>query len=150
MGNTVIRLAFLVLIAIAPLTAAAADDGIVTRPSPYPVAETIDRLDRVLKDRKVTVFVRVDHAAEAEKASLKMPPAQLLVFGNPRAGTPLMLAAPKIALDLPMKALAWQDAGGKVWISFNSAEYLKRRHGLSDDLAKNVAVIDAIVDAALK
>lgn len=98
----------------APTTALADPAGLMTRVSPYPVAETVDRLEAVLKARGVKVFARIDHAAEARAAGLELRPAQLLIFGNPKVGTPMMQAAPEMGLDLPMKALAWQDEQGRV------------------------------------
>src|SRR5262249_18707620 len=91
-------------------------DGIVSKPSKYSVPETLDRLKALLRGKGITVFKRVDHSGEAEKVGMKMPPTQLLIFGNPKAGTPVMLAAPVAAIDLPLKALAWQSADGKVWL----------------------------------
>ncbi len=145
-----IRYTLAIAFAFLPVGIVSADDGIVSRSSPYSVAQSSDRLEALLRDRKVVVFARIDHAAEASKAGLTMPPTQLLIFGNPKAGTPLMLAAPKIAIDLPLKVLVWQDAAGKVWLSYNTVDFLKRRHGLSDDLAKNLAAVEGIVDAAVK
>ena len=124
--------------------------GITAKPSKYSVADTIDRLEKIAKAKGITIFARVDHAGEAEKAGLKMRPTQLLIMGNPKAGTPVMIAAPTAAIDLPLKALAWEDASGKVWLGFNSGEYLKQRHGIPDDLVKNVGAIAGLVDAALE
>jgi uncharacterized protein (DUF302 family) len=143
------RLAGLMFLLI-PGQVFAADDGVTKRESRYSVAQTVDRLEAVLKERGITVFARIDHAGEATKVGLSLPPTQVLVFGNPRAGTPLMVAHPTIAIDLPMKALAWQDAAGKVWIGFNSADYMKKRHDLTDEQAKSLAVVGALIDAALK
>jgi uncharacterized protein (DUF302 family) len=143
------RLAILILLLI-PAQAFAADDGVTKRESAYSVPQTLDRLEAVLRERGITVFARIDHAGEAAKTGLVLPPTQLLIFGNPRSGTPLMVAHPTIAIDLPMKALAWQDAAGKVWIGFNSADYMKKRHDLTDDQAKSLAVVGALIDAALK
>jgi uncharacterized protein (DUF302 family) len=143
------RLAILMLLLI-PAQVFAADDGVTKRESRYSVPQTLDRLEAILKERGITVFARIDHAGEATKVGLNLPPTQLLVFGNPRAGTPLMVAHPTIAIDLPMKALAWQDAAGKVWIGFNSADYLKKRHDLTDEQAKSLAVVGVLIDAALK
>ncbi len=109
-------------------------NGVITLPSPYTVPETLDRLEEILHQKGVRVFARVDHGGEAEKAGLHMPPTQVLIFGNPRGGTPIMLAAPLSAIDLPLKALAWQDADGKVWLSYNDPEYLKERFGFNADL----------------
>jgi uncharacterized protein (DUF302 family) len=143
------RLAVLMFLLI-PGQVFAADDGVTKRESRYSVAQTVDRLEAVLKERGITVFARIDHAGEATKVGLSLPPTQVLIFGNPRAGTPLMVAHPTIAIDLPMKALAWQDAAGKVWIGFNSADYMKKRHDLTDEQAKSLAVVGALIDAALK
>ena len=129
--------------------ALAADNGIISKPCKYAVAECLNRLEAVLKSKGVAVFARIDHSAEAEKAGLKMRPTQLLVFGNPKAGTPLMNASPSIAIDLPMKALAWEDESGKAWVGYNSPAYLKQRHDVKDELVKNLAVIGGLVDQAL-
>jgi uncharacterized protein (DUF302 family)/uncharacterized membrane protein YidH (DUF202 family) len=123
-------------------------DGIVSKPSKYSVPATLDRLDALLRAKGITVFVRVDHSGEAEKVGLKMPPTQLLIFGNPKGGTPAMLAAPTSAIDLPLKALAWQDSDGKVWLSYNDVEYLKRRFGLTDDSVKGLAAASALIEQA--
>jgi len=143
------RLAILMLLVV-PAQVFAADDGVTKRESPYSVPQTLDRLEAVLKERGIAVFARIDHAGEAAKVGLQLPPTQVLVFGNPRAGTPLMVAHPTIAIDLPMKALAWQDATGKVWIGFNSVNYKKKRHGLNDEQAKVLAVAGVLIDAELK
>ena len=113
--------------------------GIVDLPSPYSVPETLSRLQSILKQNGVTVFALVDHSGEAAKVGLEMRPTQLLIFGNPKGGTPLMVAAPSSAIDLPLQALAWQDAQGKVWLSYNAPEYLQQRHGIPADLVKNIA-----------
>ena len=115
------------------------DRGIVDIPSRYSVPETLARLQKLLKQNGVSVFALVNHSGEAAKAGLKMAPTQLLIFGSPKAGTPLMVAAPSVAIDLPLKALAWQDAQGKVWLSYNAPEYLEQRHGIPSDLLKNIA-----------
>jgi len=112
--------------------------GFISKPSQHSVPETIQRLGTILKSKGVAIFALVDHSGEAEKAGLKMRPTQLLIFGNPKAGTPLMVAAPSTAIDLPLKALAWEDAEGKVWLSYNSPEYLQQRHGFPADLDKNL------------
>ncbi|MGA3197142.1 MAG: DUF302 domain-containing protein, partial [Terriglobales bacterium] len=113
--------------------------GIVDLPSRYSVPETLARLQSILKEKGVTVFALIDHSGEAAKVGLEMRPTQLLIFGSPKAGTPLMVAAPSVAIDLPLKALAWQDAEGKVWLSYNAPEYLQQRHGIPPDLLKNIA-----------
>ncbi len=130
------------------LVAMKSGDGIVSKPSKYSVPETLDRLEAVLRGKGITIFARVDHSGEAEKVGLKMPPTQLLIFGNPKGGTPAMLAAPTSAIDLPLKALAWQDGDGKVWLSYNDVEYLKRRFGLTDDAVKGIAGAGALIEQA--
>ena len=120
--------------------AALPDNGMVHLRSPYSVPETLKRLESILQTKGVTVFALVDHSGEAAKVGLKMHPTQLIIFGSPKAGTPLMVASPTLAIDLPLKALAWEDADGKVWLSYNSPEYLKQRHNIPDDLIKNIAV----------
>lgn len=145
-----IRKFIALILLLTPFQVLAADDGVTKRESRYSVPQTLDRLESILKERGITVFARIDHAAEAKKVGLELPPTQLLIFGNPRAGTPLMAAHPTIAIDLPMKALAWQDASGKVWIGFNGADYMSKRYGLTDDQAKSLAVVGVLIEAALK
>jgi uncharacterized protein (DUF302 family) len=118
--------------------------------SPYAVPETLKRLESILKAKNLTVFARIDHSGEAEKVGLKMRPTQLIIFGNPKGGTPPMVAAPTLAIDLPLKALAWEDADGKVWLSYNSPDYLKRRHEIPDDLVKNISGVGPLVEEAVK
>jgi uncharacterized protein (DUF302 family) len=118
--------------------------------SPYPVPETLERLEAALHSKNVTVFARVDHSGEAEKAGMKMPPTQLIIFGSPKAGTPLMIAAPTVAIDLPLKALAWEDPEGQVWLSYNDPEYLKSRHGFPDELMKNIDGIGTLLKKAVE
>ncbi len=124
--------------------------GIVDLPSRYSVPETLARLQALLKENGVSVFALVDHSGEAAKVGLEMRPTQLLIFGNPKGGTPLMVAAPSVAIDLPLKALAWQDAQGKVWLSYNSPEYLQQRHGIPADLLKNIAGPAALLRKAVE
>jgi uncharacterized protein (DUF302 family) len=124
------------------------EEGIVKIPSHHSVDETVDKLKAILRSKGVTLFVLVDHSGEAEKVGMKMPPTKLLIFGNSKGGTPLMLAAPSAALDLPLKILIAEDAEGKVWISCNSAEYLKERHGLPETLVTNIAVVQTLAAAA--
>jgi uncharacterized protein (DUF302 family) len=125
------------------------DNGIISKPSKYSVPETLHRLETILASKSVTVFALVDHSGEAEKAGLKMPPTQLLIFGNPKGGTPVMLAAPTAAIDLPLKALAWEDASGKVWLSYNDPAYIQHRFNLSDDVMKPLAGVGALIEQAL-
>ena len=122
--------------------------GIGRTPSHYSVEETVGRLKTILRSKGVTLFSVVDHSGEAAKAGLKMPNTKLLIFGNPRAGTPLMVAAPSIAIDLPLKILVSEDDRRKVWISYNSAEYLSQRHGLSSELLQNLAVAGTLAEKA--
>ena len=122
--------------------------GLVKIPSRHPVDKTVDKLKTILKSKGVTLFALIDHSGEAEKAGLKMPSTKLLIFGNPKGGTPLMLAAPSAAIDLPLKILIAEDSDGKVWISYNSVDYLKERHGLPENLLPNIAVVRALAAAA--
>ncbi len=136
-------------IAVADATARS-DAGLTQRASSYPVADTLDRLEAVLREKGVKVFARIDHGGEAKGAGLALPPTQLLIFGNPKAGTPLMQASPSIGLDLPMKVLAWQGDDGRTWVTWNSPDHLIQRHGLAPDLTKNLAPIAGLIEAALK
>jgi uncharacterized protein (DUF302 family) len=124
--------------------------GMVDIPSRYSVPESLVRLEAILKEKGLTICARVDHSGEAAKVGLEMRPTQLVIFGNPKAGTPLMVAAPSLAIDLPLKALAWQDEKGKVWLSYNSPEYLQQRHGIPADLLKNIAGVGALIQKAVK
>jgi uncharacterized protein (DUF302 family) len=126
-----------------------AGEGIISKASKYSVPETLDRVDALLQSKGIKIFVRVDHSGEAEKVGLKMAPTQLLIFGNPKGGTPIMLAAPTSAIDLPLKALAWQDSEGKVWLSYNDPEYIKKRFALTDDQIKTIAGIGPMIEQAL-
>jgi uncharacterized protein (DUF302 family) len=105
-------------------------------------------LKGILQAKGVTLFALVDHSGEAEKAGMKMRPTKLLIFGSPKAGTPLMLAAPSVAIDLPLKILVAEDAQGKVWVSYNRAEYLKERHGLPEELMGVVGVVEQLAGKA--
>ena len=128
------RIGWVACIVIAVMTmagrTATAETALITKPSKHSVAETLDRLDAVLRKKGITIFARVDHAAGAEKAGLTLPPTELLIFGNPKLGTPLMTSNRGIAIDLPMKALAWQDAEGRVWLSYTDPARLKARWGI--------------------
>jgi uncharacterized protein (DUF302 family) len=126
------------------------DRGIIDVPSRHSVPETLARLQSILKEKSVTVFALIDHSGEAEKAGLTMRPTQLLIFGSPKGGTPLMVAAPSLAIDLPLKALAWQDEQGQVWLSYNSPEYLHERHGFPAELLKDITGIAALVQKAVE
>jgi uncharacterized protein (DUF302 family) len=108
----------------------AVNEGIVDKPSNQSVDQTVEKLKSILQAKGVMLFALVDHSGEAEKVGMKMHPTKLLIFGSPKAGTPLMQAAPTIAIDLPLKILVWEDADGKTWVSYNSPAYLQQRHGL--------------------
>jgi uncharacterized protein (DUF302 family) len=126
----------------------ASGNGIVTKPSNHSVDETVAKLKGILQAKGITLFSLVDHSGEAEKVGMKMRPTKLLIFGSPKGGTPLMLAAPSVAIDLPLKLLIAEDADGKVWISYNDPEYLRDRHNLPENLLQNIAVVGALAAAA--
>jgi len=123
--------------------------GIERVPSPRSVAETFARFDELVQAAGLTVFARIDFSGDAARAGLAMRPARLLIFGNPKAGTPLMVAAPSLALDLPLKVLVSEDAAGRVWASYNAPEYLQQRHGVPGDLLKNISGVAALVRRAV-
>jgi uncharacterized protein (DUF302 family) len=120
------------------------NNGIVSVPSRHSVEDTVAKLKGILQAKGVALFALVDHSGEAEKVSMKMKPTKLLIFGNPKAGTPLMLATPSAAIDLPLKILVWEDTDARVWISYNSPEYLLQRHGFPQDLMDNIAVVETL------
>lgn len=122
--------------------------GLVRLLSRHSVAATIDRLEASLKQRGILVFARIDFSGDAARAGLRMQPEQMLIFGNPKAGTPLMLQAPAVGLDLPLKLLAWEDAEARVWIAYNDPQYIVRRHGLEEALAGNLAAVVPLIEAA--
>ena len=124
------------------------ENGIVTIPSHHSVDQTVAKLEAILQAKGVQLFALVDHSGEAEKAGMHMRPTKLLIFGSPKAGTPLMIASPSIAIDLPLKVLVWEDAEGKVWISYNSPQYLQARHHLPQELLQNIAVVEALTSNA--
>ena len=122
--------------------------GLVRLPSRYSVATTIDRLETALKQRNILVFARVDFSGDAARAGLHMRPEQMLIFGNPKAGTPLMLQVPAVGLDLPLKVLAWEDAEANVWVAYNDPQYIVRRYGIESALAANLAAVVPMIEAA--
>ena len=149
----ILRLVLLLIgLALLPATATVAPvsekNGIATIPSNHSVDETVEKLKGMLQANKVTLFAVIDHSGEAAKVGMKMPNTKLVIFGNPKGGTPLMLAAPSVAIDLPLKILVAEDAQGKVWVSYNTPEYLKERHGLPDNLVANIAVVQALAAKA--
>jgi uncharacterized protein (DUF302 family) len=124
------------------------DNGIVNKPSSHSVDQTVEKLKGILQAKGVALFALVDHSGEAEKVGMKMRPTKLLIFGNPKAGTPLMLAAPSCAIDLPLKILIWEDGQSKVWISYNSPQYLQKRHSLPQELLQNIALVENLAISA--
>ncbi len=120
------------------------ENGMVTIPSHQSVDRTVKNLEEILQTKGVKLFALIDHSGEAEKAGMQMRPTKLLIFGNPKAGTPLMIASPSIAMDLPLKVLVWEDADGKVWISYNAPAYLQARHRVPQELVQNIAVVEAL------
>jgi uncharacterized protein (DUF302 family) len=120
------------------------DSGIVALRSNRSVDQTVEKIESTLEAKGVKLFARVDHSGEAERVGLRMPPTKLLIFGHPKSGTPLMIASPSIAIDLPLKILVAEDSKGQVWISYNSSSYLQARHNLPHDLVQNIAVVEAI------
>ena len=124
------------------------ENGLVDIPSNHSVEETVEKLKRILQAKGITLFALVDHSGEAGKAGMQMRPTRLLIFGNPKAGTPVMLAAPSSAIDLPLKILIWEDAQGKVWVTYNSLAYLQQRHNLPPEVLPNINVIEALAKKA--
>jgi uncharacterized protein (DUF302 family) len=124
------------------------NNGIVQIPSRHSVDKTVQKLKNILQTKGVMLFAVVDHSGEAEKAGLQMPNTKLLIFGSPKAGTPVMLATPSIAIDLPLKILVAEDGAGKVLLSYNNGQYLAERHGVPAELMKNLAVIETLANAA--
>jgi len=115
------------------------DDGLITLASNHPVRETMDRLEAVLREKGITIFARIDHAAGAAAVDMPLRPTELMIFGNPKSGTPLMQSRQSIGIDLPLKMLGWQDAGGKAWLSYNDPAWLARRHGVGAEAEVAVA-----------
>ena len=122
--------------------------GLIDIPSNHSVDETVTKLEGILQAKGITLFALVDHSGEAAKAEMKMRPTKLLIFGNPRAGTPVMLAAPSSAIDLPLKILVWEDDQGKVWITYNTPSYLQERYNLRNELLPNIAVTETLAAKA--
>jgi uncharacterized protein (DUF302 family) len=122
--------------------------GIVRLRSAHSVVETARRLTALIHARQLLLFADIDFAADAERAGLTMPPMRKLIFGNPKAGTPLLLAAPTVGLDLPLDALIWEDASGSAWIAYNEADYLRDRHELPAPLLANLSALPGLVSMA--
>ena len=126
------------------------ENGLVQLASRYSVEETMRRLEGAFSAKGLQVFAMVNHSEEAEKVGLKMRPTKVVIFGSPKAGTPLMVAAPSLAIDLPLKALVAEDAQGKVWVTYNNPEYLKERHGVPEELIKNLAGAGVVIGKAVE
>jgi uncharacterized protein (DUF302 family) len=131
-------------------TAMTKQNGLVQVASRYSVDETLQKLQGAFVAKGMQIFAVIDHSGEAEKAGLKMPPTKVLIFGSPKGGTPLMLAAPSLAIDLPMKALIAEDAAGKVSVTYNSPDYLQERHGVPADLIKNLAGAGVLIEKTVE
>jgi uncharacterized protein (DUF302 family) len=123
--------------------------GIASIQSRYSVDETVSKLKTAIESKGLTLFAHIDHSAAARQAGLRMQPAHVLIFGNARAGTPSMVVSPLLALDLPLKVLIWEDADKKVWVSYNTIEFLVQRHAIPADLSKNIAGVESLVRTAL-
>jgi uncharacterized protein (DUF302 family) len=124
------------------------NSGLINVPGNHSVDETVEKLKAVLQSKGIAIFALIDHSGEATKAGMKMRPTKLLIFGNPKAGTPVMLAEPSSAIDLPLKILIWEDAQGKAWVTYNSPAYLQERHNIPVELLPNVSVIEALAKSA--
>ena len=146
------RVALTLVVTIA-LTASVvfADSGLVSKRSAHSVPATLDRMERAAREAGITIAARLDHAANAAQAGQPLRPTALLLFANPKLGTPLMQARQTFGIDLPLKALAWQDDKGQVWLTFNAPAYLAGRHGLSDEaVAPMKEALEGLVDAATR
>ena len=130
--------------------AVAAETNLKTTASRYSVTETIERIEKAVVEKGMRIFARIDHGEEAKKVGLEMKPTILLIFGNPKGGTALMLAQPTAAIDLPMKALAWEDKDGKVWLTYNTSTLLNQRHGVPEDLAWKIQPVETLLEAVVK
>jgi uncharacterized protein (DUF302 family) len=130
------------------MSAAGADRGFIRIPSRHDVATTLDRLEQSVKAHGLTVFARIDFSGDAARAGLSMLPEGLLLFGNPKGGTPLMQAAPSVGLDLPLKALAYEDVDGKTWVVFNTSDFVVTRHDVPPALAANIAGAAKLIEQA--
>lgn len=120
------------------------NNGLIHLSSPRAVLETLARLEAIIQSKGLAILARIDHSGDAANAGLTLRPTKLLIFGNAKSGTPLMIASPSLAIDLPLKALVWEDDEGKVWLSYNSPDYLKERHAIPNNLLQNIAGIGAV------
>ncbi len=139
-------------VTVASLSAGVAHAGgnLVTKPSKYSVQVTIDRIEKAVTEKGMKIFVRIDHSGEAKNVGLDTKPTVLLIFGNPKGGTALMVARPTAAIDLPRKALAWEDQEGQVWLTYNAPELLQERHGLPADLAARLEPVGKLLEKAVE
>lgn len=143
----------IVLLLFLLTTVANAGNGLVVKPSAYGVAETLDRLEQIMKKKGITVFIRINHAQGAAGAGLTLAPTEVIIFGNPKLGTPLMQSQRTSAIDLPLKAIAWQDEEGKVWLAYNTPDFIATRHGITDQQAtvkKMTGALNKFSDFATK
>jgi len=124
-------------------------EGIITKPSSFSVEEILERLQEAMRSRGLTLFAHINHSQEARRVGLEMQEAHVLIFGQPKAGTPLMIASPLLALELPLKVLVWQESDDRVWVSYTSTAYLAARYSIPHELIGNIAGIDGVVDGAL-
>lgn len=143
-------LLWIIMVALLSTGAAQAAGNLITKPSHYSVADTIDRIERAVTASGMQIFARIDHSGEAKRVGLDMKPTVLLIFGNPKGGTALMVARPTVAIDLPMKALAWEDQDGKVWLTYNSPELLKERHGVPVELGARLEPVGKLLEQAVE
>lgn len=148
------RILFVMLCGLLASAPALADNhGLIKKKSPYTVSVTLDRLESLLKKKGITVALRWNHAARAKSVGMALADSQLLVFGNPKLGTPLMQSNPQMGIDLPMKALAYKDAAGQVWLMYNDPTYLKKRHAITDKdkvFAKMAGALDKLTSLAVQ
>jgi len=130
-------------------TQASSRPGVVVLAANYPVVRTVERLESLLKANGVMIFARIDFSGDAGRAGLHMRPEQMLIFGNPKSGTPLMQAVPTVGLDLPLKALVWEDAEGRTWLAYNDPKYIVQRHAVESNLSINLAGVIPLLERAV-
>jgi uncharacterized protein (DUF302 family) len=126
----------------------AAVDGLRILPTQHTVADVLRRVQSLARARGLTVFAQIDFSGDAEKSGLALYPTGLVILGNPKSGTPLIVAAPTVAIDLPLKILAWHDADGQTWLAYNEPDYVQARHRFPPELTKNIAALGALAEAA--
>jgi len=153
MRGLFIAITLMLAAAVTSPTIAKADAGLIVKSSPYSVPETLDRLEAIFKKKGLTVFTRIDHAAGAARVNMDLAPTQVLIFGNPKLGTPLMQSQPEVAIALPLKAVAWQDKAGKVWLGYTKPSVMASRFGITDRpgiIKKMTGALNKLTNAALK